>query len=39
VVAASTLTSRKRVEVVVLVLAGAGMVGYAVLAFLGVVVP
>jgi hypothetical protein len=39
VVAASTLTSRRRVEVVVLVLAGAGMVGYAVLAFLGVVVP
>ena len=39
VVAASTLTSRRGVEVVVLVLAGSGMVGYAVLAFLGVVVP
>jgi hypothetical protein len=39
VIAASTLTSRRRVELVVLVVAGAGMVGYAVLAFLGVTVP
>jgi hypothetical protein len=39
IVAASTLTSGRRAEVVVLVLAGVGMVGYAVLAFLGVVVP
>ncbi len=39
VVAASTLTSRRRVEVVVLALAGVGMVGYGVLAFMGVVVP
>ena len=35
VVAASTLTSRRRVEVVVLALAGLAMVGYALLAFLG----
>jgi Glycosyltransferase family 87 len=39
VIAASTLTSRWSVEVVVLVVAGVGMVGYALLAFLGVVVP
>ena len=39
VIAASTLTSRRRVEVVVLVVAGSGMVGYAMLAFVGVVVP
>ncbi len=39
VIAASTLTSRRRVEVVVLVVAGLGMVGYATLAFIGVVVP
>jgi hypothetical protein len=38
-IAASTLTSRRRVEVAVLVVAGAGMVGYGLLAFLGVVVP
>jgi hypothetical protein len=39
VVAASTLTSHRRVEVVVLVLSGLAMVGYAFLAFVGVVVP
>jgi hypothetical protein len=39
VIAASTLTSRRGVELVVLSVAGAGMVGYAVLAFLGVTVP
>jgi len=39
VIAASTLTSRRRWEVVVLVAAGLGMVGYATLAFMGVVVP
>jgi hypothetical protein len=39
VVAASTLTSRRGVEVVVLVVAGLGMVGYGVLALMGVVVP
>jgi hypothetical protein len=39
VIAASTLTSRKGVEWVVLTVAGAAMVGYAVLAFLGVTVP
>ena len=39
VIAASTLTTRRGVEVVVLVVAGAGMVGYAFLAFVGVVVP
>ncbi len=39
VIAASTLTSRRRVEVVVLGLAAVGMVGYAALAFMGVVVP
>ena len=39
VIAASTLTSRRAVEVVVLVVAGAGLVGYAFLAFVGVVVP
>jgi hypothetical protein len=39
VIAASTMTSRRGVELVVLAVAGAGMVGYAVLAFLGVTVP
>jgi hypothetical protein len=39
VIAASTLTSRRAVELVVLALAAAGLVGYALLAFLGVVVP
>jgi hypothetical protein len=39
VIAASTLTSRRGVEAVVLGLAGVGMVAYALLAFLGVVVP
>jgi len=39
VIAASTLTSRRGVEWVVLTVAGAAMVGYAVLAFLGVTVP
>lgn len=39
VIAASTLTSRRAVELVVLAVAGAGLVGYALLAFLGVVVP
>jgi len=39
VIAASTLTSRRRTQVVVLVVAGLGMVGYATLAFMGVVVP
>ncbi len=39
VVAASTLTSRRGVETVVLVVSAAAMTGYALLAFLGVVVP
>jgi hypothetical protein len=39
VIAASTLTSRRRVELVVLIVAGAAMVGYALLAFMGIVVP
>jgi hypothetical protein len=39
VVAASTLTVRRRVEVVVLAVAAVGMVGYDLLAFLGIVVP
>ena len=39
VIAASTLTSRPRVEAVVLGAAGAGLVGYAVLALMGLVVP
>ncbi len=39
VIAASTLTSRRAVELAVLAVAGVGLVGYALLAFLGVVVP
>ena len=39
VIAASTLTARRRVEMAVLVVAGLAMVGYATLAFMGVVVP
>lgn len=39
IIAASTLTRRRAVERAVLILSGAGMVGYACLAFLGVVVP
>ena len=39
IVAASTLTRRRTVERAVLILSAAGMVGYACLAFLGVVVP
>jgi len=39
VIAASTLTSRRGVERIVLVLAGVGLAGYALLAFLGVFVP
>ncbi len=39
VVAASTLTSRRGIEAVVLALAGLGMAGYAMLAFVGVSVP
>ncbi len=39
VIAASTFTARHRVEVVVLIVASIGMVGYATLAFLGIVVP
>ncbi len=39
VVAASTLTARRWVEVAVLVASGAAMGGYAYLAFVGVVVP
>ncbi|HEY5109858.1 MAG TPA: glycosyltransferase 87 family protein [Acidimicrobiales bacterium] len=39
VVAASTCTSRRPVELVVLVASGAAMAGYATLAFLGIVVP
>jgi hypothetical protein len=38
-VAASTLTTRRWVELTVLVAAGTTMVGYAFLAFSGVVVP
>jgi hypothetical protein len=39
VVAASTATSRRPVELAVLVVSAAAMTGYATLAFLGVVVP
>ena len=39
VVAASTLTSRRSVELVVLVVSAAAMAGYATLSFLGIVVP
>jgi len=39
VVAASTATSRRPVELAVLVVSAAAMAGYATLAFLGVVVP
>jgi hypothetical protein len=39
VIAASTLTSRRGVERAVLALAALGMVGYSLLAFVGVVVP
>jgi hypothetical protein len=39
VIAASTLTSRPAVERVVLVVAGVGLAGYSLLAFLGVFVP
>jgi hypothetical protein len=39
VIAASTFTGGRRVEVVVLVVSSLGMVGYATLAFLGIVVP
>ena len=39
VVAASTLTERRGVEVAVLVVSAAAMTGYALLAFLGIVVP
>ena len=39
VIAASTLTSRRGVERIVLLLAGAGLAGYSLLAFLGVFVP
>jgi hypothetical protein len=39
VVAASTLTGRRSVELVVLGLSALAMVGYAMLAFLGMVVP
>ena len=39
VIAASTLTARRGVEVAVLIVAAAAMTGYALLAFLGVVVP
>ena len=39
VVAASTATGRRPVELVVLIVSGTAMVGYATLAFLGVVVP
>jgi hypothetical protein len=38
-IAASTLTSRKAVERVVLVVAGLGLAGYSLLAFLGIFVP
>ena len=39
VIAASTLTTRRGVEATVLIVAAAAMTGYALLAFLGVVVP
>ena len=39
VVAAATLTSRRPVELVVLMASGIAMVGYATLTFLGIVVP
>jgi hypothetical protein len=39
VIAASTLTSRRRVEVIVLVLSGGAMAAYALAAFFGLVVP
>jgi hypothetical protein len=39
VVAASTLTRRRPVEIVVLGLSALAMIGYAMLAFLGMVVP
>ncbi len=39
VIAASTLTARRGVELAVLIVVGAGMAGYAFLAFIGVVVP
>ncbi len=39
VIAASTLTARRWVEIAVLVLSGAAMAGYAYLAFVGVAVP
>ncbi len=39
VVAASTCTSRRSVELVVLVASAVAMTGYATLSFLGVVVP
>ncbi len=39
VVAASTLTGRRPVELAVLGLSGLAMAGYATLAFLGIVVP
>jgi hypothetical protein len=39
VIAASTLTSRRGVERVVLVVAGVGLAGYSLLAFLGIFVP
>lgn len=39
VVAASTLTSRRRVAIVVLAIAGLSMVAYSLLAFVGLVVP
>jgi hypothetical protein len=39
VIAASTLTARRWIELVVLLGSGAAMAGYAYLAFVGVVVP
>jgi hypothetical protein len=39
VVAASTFTTRRSVEIVVLVVAAGGMAAYTLLALLGVVVP
>jgi len=39
VIAASTLTRRRAVEVVVLLASGVAMAGYAYLAFVGIVVP
>jgi hypothetical protein len=39
VIAASTLTARRRVEIIVLVLAGAAMAGYTLAALFGLVVP